>query len=168
MGDLKPMNNRKVVLVIEDDKPKQNSIMSFLRSKLSDDIEIISVESLSSAIAELSTRIITLAIVDMSIPTFDIAKDRLGGGKPQGFGGADVLRFIDSETEDTHSVVLTQYEEFKLPEMDKKHDPRGLQEILEQELDERFLGVIHYTGQYGPWQIALVKVLEKINLVANR
>lgn len=52
--------------------------------------------------------------------------------------------------------------------MNEKHDPRGLQEILEQELDERFLGVIHYTGQYGPWQTALLEVLEKINLVDKR
>lgn len=162
------MCNEKVVLIIEDDKPKQNSIFLFLRSILTPDIQIISVESLSSAINELSNRIIVLAVVDMSIPTFDIAKDRLGGGKPQGFGGADVLRFIDSETKDTYSVVLTQYEEFKLPQMSEKHDPRGLQEILEQELDERFMGVIHYNGQYGPWQTALVEVLEKINLVVDR
>lgn len=167
-GDLKLMNNGKTVLVIEDDKPKQKSIMSFLRSTLCDDIEIISVESLSSAIDELSTKTVILAVVDMSIPQYDIAKDRLGGGKPQGFGGADVLRFIDSETDDTYTVVLTQYEEFKLPQMEKKHDPRGLQEILKQELDERFLGVIHYTGQYGPWQTALAQVLKNLNLVANK
>lgn len=164
---LKLMCNEKIVLIIEDDKPKLNSILSFLKSTLNSDVKIIPAESLSSAITELSTKTIVLAIVDMSIPTFDIAKDRLGGGKPQGFGGADVLRFIDSETEDTYSVVLTQYEEFKLPQMNEKHDPRGLQEILEQELDERFLGVIHYTGQYGPWQTTLIEVLEKINLVDN-
>jgi len=162
------MCNEKIVLIIEDDKPKLNSILSFLGSILNPDIRIIAVESLSSAITELSNRKIVLAVVDMSIPTFDIAKDRLGGGKPQGFGGADVLRFIDSENEHTYSVVLTQYEEFKLPQMDEKHDPRGLQEILELELDERFLGVVHYTGQYGPWQTALVEVLEKINLVAKK
>lgn len=162
------MYNEKNVLVIEDDKPKLNSILSFLRPILSPDVQIITVESLSSAITEISNREIVLAVVDMSIPTFDIAKDRLGGGRPLGFGGADVLRFIDSETEDTYSVVLTQYEEFTLPQIKEKRDPRGLQEILEQELDQRFLGVIHYTGQYGPWQTALVEVLEKINLVAKK
>ncbi|MDO7410153.1 hypothetical protein Q5X49_18685 [Acinetobacter baumannii] len=162
------MSNKPIVLVIEDDKPKQKSILSFLTSTLLKDIVIISVESLSSAIAELSTKTVILAVVDMSIPQFDVAKDRLGGGKPQGFDGADVLRFIDSETDETYSIVLTQYEEFKLPQMDKKHDPRGLQEILIQKLDERFLGVIHYTGQYGPWQTALAQVLRNLNLVASK
>ena len=81
------MCNQKIVLIIEDDKPKLNSILSFLKSTLSPGIQIITAESLSSAITELSNRTIVLAIVDMSIPTFDIAKDRLGGGKPQGFGG---------------------------------------------------------------------------------
>lgn len=162
------MCNEKIVLIVEDDHPKLNSILSFLKSILTSDIQIIVAESLSSAISALSKKKVVLAVVDMSLPTFDIAKDRLGGGRPQGFGGADVLRFIDSETEDTFSVVLTQYEEFKLPQMNEKHDPRGFQEILEQELDERFMGIIHYSGQYGPWQTALVEVLEKINLVAKK
>ncbi|MCG9516830.1 hypothetical protein MCL26_17170 [Acinetobacter pittii] len=162
------MNEKKIVLVIEDDKPKQNSILSFLKGILNENIEIRCVESLSSAISELSSHSILLAVVDMSIPTFDIAKDRRGGGKPQGFGGADVLRFIDSETINTYSVVITQYEEFTLPQTDKKHDPRGLEEILSQELDERFLGVIHYTGQYGPWQSSLTKVLINLKLMVNK
>ncbi len=162
------MYDEKIVLVVEDDHPKLNSILSFLKSILTPDIKIIVAESLSSAISALSKQKVVLAVVDMSLPTFDIAKDQLGGGRPQGFGGADVLRFIDSETEDTFSVVLTQYEEFNLPQTKEKHDPRGFQEILEQELDERFMGIIHYSGQYGPWQTALVEVLEKINLVAKK
>lgn len=160
--------NKYTILLVEDDKPKQNSIIAFLKAVLKDSIDIISAESLSSAIAAISSKNIILAIVDMSIPTFDLAKDRRGGGKPLGFGGADVLRFIDSESENTFSVVITQYEEFTLPQNDKKHDPRGLEEVLKQELDERFLGVIHYTGQYGPWQSALIAVLTQLDLVADK
>ncbi len=162
-GPSKHMSDR-IVLVIEDDEPKQRSIVGFLREVLPVSTEIQTAESLASAIAALSENIIALAIVDMSIPTFDFAKDKRGGGQPQGFGGADILRFIDSETSTTKSVVLTQYEEFVIPHDGERRDPRGLEEILRGELDDRFFGVIHYSGQHGSWRDALRDALERSQL----
>lgn len=156
--------NEKMILIIEDDEPKLRSIYSFLGEVLNEGAKLISTESLTSAIEKLSTIEIDLAIVDMSIPTFDFVKDRRGGGQPQGFGGADILRFIDSETSNTKSVVVTQYEEFFVEEDGKRRDPRGLEALLRKELDERFLGVIHYSGQHGDWRNALLKILNEHNL----
>lgn len=158
------MNSRSV-LVIEDDEPKQRSVVSFLRDALRTDIEVLTAESLSSAIAILSSQQVVFAVVDMSIPTFDFVKDRRGGGQPQGFGGADILRFIDSETTVTKSVVLTQYEEFVLPTDGMRRDPTGLESLLRSELDDRFLGVIHYSGQHGPWRQALHEALLSVGLL---
>lgn len=155
----------RIVLVIEDDEPKQRSIVGFLADVLPQDIEIKTAESLASAVAVLTSQEVTFAVVDMSIPTFDFVKDRRGGGQPQGFGGADILRFIDSETTSTKSIVLTQYEEFVLPRDGKRRDPRGLEALLRSELDERFLGVIHYTGQHGAWRQTLREVLESIRIL---
>jgi CheY-like chemotaxis protein len=162
------MMNSQSILVIEDDEPKQRSIVGFLRDVVADDIDVSTAESLASAIAVLSSQKVTFAIVDMSIPTFDFVKDRRGGGQPQGFGGADILRFIDSETTGTKSVVLTQYEEFVLPRDSKRRDPRGLEAVLRDELDERFLGVIHYTGQHGAWRQSLREVLESIDMLERK
>lgn len=159
------MNSSRIVLVIEDDEPKQRSIVGFLQDVLPKGVEIKTAESLASAVTVLSTQEVIFAVVDMSIPTFDFVKDRRGGGQPQGFGGADVLRFIDSETTITKSVVLTQYEEFVLPRDGKRRDPEGLESMLRSELDDRFVGVIHYTGQHGAWRQALREVLENIHLL---
>lgn len=156
-----------IVLVIEDDEPKQRSIVGFLRELLPSDIAIETAESLTSAIAILSSKEVIFAVVDMSIPTFDFIKDRRGGGQPQGFGGTDILRFIDSETCITKSVVLTQYEEFILPIDGKRRDTQGLESILRSELDTRFQGVIHYTGQHGVWRQILRDVLKKIGLLGD-
>lgn len=153
------------VLVIEDDEPKQRSIVGFLRDVLPGKFEVKTAESLASAVAVLSSEEVIFAVVDMSIPTFDFIKDRRGGGQPQGFGGTDILRFIDSETSITKSVVLTQYEEFVMPADGERRDPVGLEYILRNELDDRFQGVIHYTGQHGVWRQTLREILEKIQLL---
>lgn len=158
----------RTVLVVEDDEPKQRTIVGFLREALADDVLIRTAESLSSAISALSTDAIVLAVVDMSIPTFDFVKDRRGGGQPQGFGGADILRFIDSETTSTMSVVVTQYEEFVLPQESKRRDPRGLEAALRAELDPRFLGVIHYAGQHGEWRQTLGEALKNLKLTEKQ
>lgn len=152
--------NEKLVLVVEDDEPKLRAVIGFLRENLHGKVEILSSGSLSSAIRVLSTRRVHLAIVDMSLPTFDFATDSAGGGQPQGFGGADILRFIHSETESTLSVALTQYEEFTLSNDGVRRDLASLAEVLRQELDSRFLGVVHYSGQHGEWQRALLGVLD--------
>lgn len=160
--------SKRVVLVVEDDEPKQRSIIGYLQDVLASDVDIKIAESLTSAVAVLSQEVVVLAVIDMSIPTFDLAKDRRGGGQPQGFGGADILRFIDSETTTTKSVVITQYEEFVLSRDGLRRNTQGLETVLRNELDNRFLGVIHYTGQHGEWRQALLSVLESIQLVENK
>ena len=158
----------RTVLVVEDDEPKQRSIVGFLREILANDVQVCTAESLTSAITVLTEQPVALAVVDRSIPTFDLVRDRRGGGQPQGFGGADILRFIESETTTTVSIVITQYEEFVLPKERERRDPRGLEEALRSELDSRFLGVIHYNSQHGEWRQALRDALDRVQLTEKR
>lgn len=160
--------NRRLVLVVEDDEPKKRSIVSFLREALPEDVDIRTAESLTGAIAVLSDSAVDFAVIDMSIPTYDFVTDRRGGGQPLGFGGADILRFIDSETRTTKSVVVTQYEEFVLPGGGARRDRIGLEAALRKELDERFLGVVHYTGQHGDWRLELGNALGRVGLTRER
>lgn len=154
--------NKPVILVVEDDEPKQRSIVGMLIEHLQDRIEIQVTESLSGAIEVLTERRVLFAIVDMSLPTYDFVKDRRGGGTPQGYGGADILRFIDSETDGTRTIVLTQYEEFVFSKDGERRDAGGLEAMLRAELDDRFLGVVHYDGQHGAWRRTLLKVLTEL------
>lgn len=158
---MKPSNS-DCVLVVEDDEPKQRSVVTFLQERFPADLDVVCAASLSSAIRVLSTRSVLLAIVDMSIPTFDFAIDRAGGGQPQGFGGTDILRFIESETVATRSVVLTQYEEFPMGQDGVRRDIARLERELKAELSERFLGVIHYAGQQGDWRDQLALCIDNV------
>lgn len=150
------------LLIVEDDEPKQQSIISFLKEFYDNKFEFILANSLSSAITALSTHKIDFAIIDMSLPTYDMKKDKRGGGSPLGFGGTDVLRFIESESEHTLSVVLTQFEEFKLMNNQDVLDIKGLEATLKLEFEDNFFGVIHYAGRNGDWQIAIQKILDKV------
>lgn len=160
---MKPMS-KPVILVVEDDEPKQRSIVGMLRDHIQDHFRISVTESLSGAIEVLTGSEVVFAIVDMSLPTYDFVKDKRGGGTPQGYGGADILRFIDSETEHTRTLVLTQYEEFVNNKDGQRRDTKSLETMLRAELDDRFLGVVHYDGQHGAWRKAVLQVLIGIGI----
>lgn len=153
---MKPTNN-PIVLVIEDDEPKLQAVQVFLQESIPNtNLEIAT--SLSSAIRLLSTHPVTLAVIDMSLPTYDVSKDRTGG-QPQGFGGNDILRFIEAKSPSTYSVVLTQYEEFPSDKDGGRKDLHALKEELHQKFGSRFLDVIYYSGQLGDWRDALLAAL---------
>ena len=159
--------NKPVILVVEDDEPKQRSIVGMLQEYFQDSVTVRVAESLTGAIEVLSLEAVKFAIVDMSLPTYDFVKDKRGGGTPQGYGGGDILRFIDSETEETKTIVLTQYEEFVFSKDGERRDTGGLEAMLRAELDGRFLGVVHYDGQRGAWRRRIESVLKEIGFERN-
>lgn len=148
------------VLVVEDDEPKLRAIKRFFGENYKQ-YSIAEAKSLTSAIALLDSEPFSLAVVDMSLPTYDISAATMGGGAPQGFGGEDVLRFISAVCPDTLMLVITQYEEF--PDSGAG-GVRSLAEIgssLAEDIGEGFLGAIHYSGQHGDWQIMMKDVIDR-------
>lgn len=152
------------VLIVEDDDHKLKSIVDFLQSYPGKEISICTATSVTSALRELSSGDFCLAIIDMSLPTFDVAVDRFGGGRPQGFGGADILRYMVSETPNTFSVVITQYEEFPATSGSVRRDLAQLESDLRKRLSDRFLGVVHFSGHQGAWREKLASVLDAIGV----
>lgn len=141
-----PINNLSI-LIVEDDEPKLRSVHQYLVDEFPE-VDLDVSKSLSSAIGKLASKTYDFAIVDMSLPTYEFAVDKAGGGKPQGFAGADILRFIDSECVATKAIVLTQYEEFL-----------NLSAELRLELGPSFLDFLYYSGQQGSWRNQLGKLL---------
>lgn len=156
--------SKPCILVVDDDEPKRRSIVSVLAELFGKDVEIITAASVTSAIRALSSQSADLAVVDMSLPTFDFAVDRFGGGRPQGFGGADILRFIQSESPQTYSVVLTQYEEFPASTEGASRGVAELDSELRAELGSSFLGVVHYAGRLGEWRQDIAERILSIGL----
>jgi ActR/RegA family two-component response regulator len=154
-------SNRVFVLIVEDDEPKLHAIEQFIKEEFPNfGMEIA--KSLTSAIDRIMSVEIQFAIVDMSIPTYDFAVDRTGGGRPQGFGGEDILKFIDSEFPTIKSVVLTQYTSFGEADKAREKTIVDLERSLTAELSSSFLGVIYYESQHGEWRQKIGSFLHMI------
>lgn len=149
------------ILLIEDDDHKLRAINGFLCEKHPNASMYIA-RSLTSALSILAKKKIDLALVDMSLPTFDFAIDRSGGGDPQGFGGTDILRFIEAEAPDTKALVLTQHNEF----LARDGSTKSLDDLKVELLDEFsdwFIGLSFYSGQSGTWRQDVEKAIQKIS-----
>lgn len=148
------------VLVVEDDEPKMRAVLNLLLDLCISPANIFMATSVASALDFISSGTIKFAIVDMSLPAFDFAKDVSGGGQPQGTGGRDILRFLEDECPDAKAVVLTQYQEFDLGRSFLA--PQKLDDFvrqLEQDFPSILLQVLSYSGQRGDWRDDLRRII---------
>ena len=98
------------ILLVEDEDPKRANIIRAL-NKIRPASDIIEARSVNSAITQLRSTVPDLILLDMSLPTFDIGPGE-PGGRPQGFGGIEVLRYIDRFKLRVPVIVITAYEAF--------------------------------------------------------
>ncbi len=152
------------ILLVEDEDPKRTHIESFL-TRWADHIDIHTAKSVNSALDSIDESKPDLLLLDMSLPTFDIG-DGESGGRPQGFGGIEVLRQITMAEIICPTVVITGYEAF-LREAGKPVELSQLREELSQEFPNLFRGIIHYNSTVDGWKFELQKTLEDLKFVSR-
>src|SRR4051812_42581245 len=96
------------ILLVEDEAPKRDNIRSLL-SQMALLEGVQEARSVGSAIRALRSGSFDLILLDMSLPTFDIVAGE-SGGRPQGFGGVEVLRYMDRFQVTTPAIVVTAFE----------------------------------------------------------
>ena len=138
------------ILLIEDDEFKKRNIEEFLDSLGGNDVS--SVGAVNSAISSLRENTYDLIILDMSLPTFDFGPNEKGG-RPQGFGGREILRQLERFEIVVPVIVVTQYATFddeneymRLEELDKK---------LMSDHPENFYGLVFYDASADNWKNGL-------------
>lgn len=138
------------ILVIEDESPKRKHIEDFISSRNHGvGTTILRSQSVSSALDVLDEVIPDLIILDMSLPTYEISETE-SGGRPQGFGGIEILRYLKMSDINCPTLILTGYEAFMREE--------GLVELtqLSKELKEEFgsflKDVLYYNSAYSEWK----------------
>ena len=141
------MNSQKILLV-EDGDYKSKSVLNFLKSELN----CLNVEiavSYSSAVRNLVTNQFELAIIDMSLPTYDQKQDGLGNDF-RALAGLDIARQIERRNIDIKFVFLTQYQS-----LSTAGNSLELQEINRLAIDkykEKFKGAIYYEHSGSQWK----------------
>ncbi|WP_109808767.1 LytR/AlgR family response regulator transcription factor [Sphingosinithalassobacter portus] len=136
------------ILLIEDEAPKRDNIRSLLEQMGL--IALVSeARSVGSAIRALRTSSFDLVILDMSLPTFDIAVGE-SGGRPQGFGGVEVLRYMDRFKLRSAVIVVTAYPAFS--EGNLEIDLKSLTDQLRDQHPTIFKGIVFYNSMFSEWR----------------
>jgi CheY-like chemotaxis protein len=144
------------VLVVEDEDPKRKKVQEALQELFP--LAVMKVaRSVTSAIHSLRTEKPTLILLDMSLPTFDV-KPGEPGGRPQGFGGIEVLRYLDRFGLCVPVVVITAYEAFSRE--GEQIDLKGLEAQLSNAHPNSFCGIVLFNPLYDRWREELA---ERIN-----
>ncbi|TKA18210.1 response regulator [Xanthomonas euvesicatoria] len=146
------------ILIADDEEPKLCSIVDWLAVFDSSSQRITS-RSVRSTIDSILNEMPDLVLLDMSLPTFDIGSGE-NGGRPQGFGGIEVLRNLEFYEVKTKVIVVTQYEAFD--ENGKQVDLRVLRERLKKENPDVFLDCVYYNAVSDAWKTELGYHIEKL------
>lgn len=145
------------ILLIEDEDPKRRHIETFIR-ELMPTVDFRTARSFNSAVDALESELPDLVLLDMSLPTFEIG-DQEKGGRPQGFGGTEILRHLKLSDLVCPIVVLTGYEAF--PKGARQVDLAELEAELLGEFPDLFMGVIYFNSAYDEWKHKLSQLLER-------
>jgi len=140
------------VLLVEDEAPKRAKIIKFI-SDLNLDVSISEAKSVDSAFDQIEVLPPDVLLLDMSLPTFDIS-ERENGGDPLGFGGIEVLRFMELSEVSCPTIVITGYEAFPR-EAEKAVDLNDLREELEKDFPNSFKDIVHYDTSNTSWKLKI-------------
>lgn len=150
------------ILIVEDEDPKSTQIELFLRG-LCIPMDIRSAKSVNSALDCLDEKTPDLILLDMSLPTIDVdISKKESGGRPQGFGGVEVLRYMKYSGMSCPTIVVTGYEAF--PREGGDLDIAQLTSELEREFPNTLHGVLHYNSTYETWKSELKMAFERFSL----
>ncbi|WP_375243821.1 response regulator [Sphingomonas parapaucimobilis] len=139
------------LLIVEDEAPKLRNVRE-LAEELDIFFSIEEARSVGSALKALRFKTFDMVLLDMSLPTFDIGNGE-SGGRPQGFGGQEVLRYMSRYRLTTPVVVVTAFEAFA--EQGKAIDLKALERSLSAEHPDTFRGVILYNTMFSTWRDGL-------------
>lgn len=150
--------SENAVLIVEDDELKLRAILKFFKDNFPR-WRVTEARSLTSAIGALENTSFDVAVIDMSLPTYDMNESTMGGGNPQGFGGEDVIRFMAATGIEAKVVVVTQYDEFQDVDGGASRSLEEIELSLRAEIGDPFIGAVFYAGQHGDWQLSLLDLL---------
>ena len=146
-------------LLVEDEGPKLAHIRRFIQGSFSN-VSVSDARSVSTALDAIDEEEFDLLLLDMSLPTFDVGHGE-HGGRPQGFGGIEILRHISMAGLVLPTIVLTGYEAFP-DEAGTLIDLNTLRTRMTKEFPETVVAVVHFNSSLDDWKMTLQPVIERI------
>lgn len=146
-------------LLVEDEGPKLAHIRRFMRESFTN-VSVSDARSVSAALDAIEEELFDLLLLDMSLPTFDVGHGE-HGGRPQGFGGIEILRHIAMARLVLPTIVLTGYEAFP-DEAGTLIDLNTLRERMKEEFPETVVAVVHFNSSLDDWKVSLRPIIEQV------
>ncbi|WP_338628308.1 response regulator [Yersinia intermedia] len=152
----------KLILLVEDEYPKLIQIYNFIDSlELGLKFNILKARSVNSALDCIDESHPDLMLLDMSLPTIDIdVPNGEAGGRAQGFGGIEVLRYMLYSNISCPTIVVTGYEAF--PREGGDVDLSDLEIELKEEFPNIVLSILHYNSTNELWKFKLKEAMLSI------
>jgi CheY-like chemotaxis protein len=139
------------IVIIEDDEFKRNRVEEVVR-ECKPQAEIILERAVNSGLKAIVERHPDLLLLDMSLTTFDVGPSELGG-RPQNFGGLEILRHMERLGLSIPVIVITQHERFAAGT--EEIHLSALHKELQEEHGEKFKGLVYYNSAKGRWRVQL-------------
>jgi CheY-like chemotaxis protein len=147
------------ILISEDDDPKLERLREFILDRYTNAI-VLSAGAANATLAALRVDLPDLLLLDMSLPTFEVGRGE-PGGRPQDFGGLEVMDFMELEDLICPVVIVTQYEAFPL----SRGENMSLDDVASKahlEHPSMFKRLIYYSSVTRAWEEELSTALESI------
>ena len=136
------------ILIIEDDEFKQKRLEQVVR-EFQPDAEVLVERSVNSGLKGIFGCNPDLILLDMSLTTFDVGPSE-AGGRPQNFGGIEILRQMDRRDIKKPVIVITQHEKFATA--NQEIHLSTVYKELRLLYGDVFCGLIYYNSATGNWE----------------
>lgn len=146
------------VLVVEDDENKRERLRDFLLSGRWQ-CNLSYAKSYQSGLRLLLNQSFDVVLLDMSIPTFDVTSTD-DGGRPQAFGGRELLKQMDRRGLSAPVIVVTQFARFGDHTNALTLDQ--LDAALRKEHPSNYRGSVYYDSGFEGWRDELSTVLDRL------
>ncbi|WP_201627529.1 response regulator [Psychrobacter immobilis] len=151
------------ILIVEDELSKKENIISLVKENFPKSTLLEAHSVKSAKILLKSKEGFDCIILDMSLPTFDIGRNEFGG-RPQGFGGKEVIRQLFRDNRCIPIVVVTAYDFFS--NLEGSEESMSLDELKKQlnnYSSKLTISVIKYSGLIDDWKEKLIEFLQEVD-----
>ncbi len=149
------------VLIVEDEDPKRQLVERFCKAAFAE-LSIEHARSVRSAIDRLRHPTIDLVLLDMSLPTFDIAADD-GGGRPQPTGGIEVVRVLEMMERSVPVLIVTAYATVII--QGKQLSLSELDSLMLADHEQLYRGMVYFNSTFDGWEADLEAKMRALGAV---
>lgn len=147
------------IIIIEDAQYKIKHLLDFFSEHFPSS-NITTKRSYQSGLKEIVYNSYDIAILDMSLPTYEKSPEE-SGGRIKSFAGREILRQIEARSIEIKSIVVTQFDIFGDPP-----NTLSLEELknqLKSEFESIYIDTIFFNPASTNWKTELLDLITKFN-----